>query len=79
MKSELSITLIQTNIFWKDISKNINQISKRLEVINGNVDIILLPEMFSSWKTSAIKGIKAFSICSSVLNPRTSAGSFPKD
>ena len=48
MKSELSITLIQTNIFWKDISKNINQISKRLEGINSKVDIILLPEMFST-------------------------------
>ena len=48
MKSELFITLIQTNIFWKDISKNINQISKRLEGINGKVDIILLPEMFST-------------------------------
>ena len=48
MKSELSITLIQTNIFWKDISKNINQITKRLEQINNKVDIILLPEMFST-------------------------------
>ena len=48
MKSELLITLIQTNIFWKDISKNINQISKSLEGINSKVDIILLPEMFST-------------------------------
>ena len=48
MKSELSITLIQTNIFWKDVSRNINQISKRLEGINSNFDIILLPEMFST-------------------------------
>ena len=48
MKSELSITLIQTSIFWKDVSRNINQITKKLERINKNVDIILLPEMFST-------------------------------
>jgi predicted amidohydrolase len=48
MKPELSIVLIQMNIFWKDISKNINQITKRLEQINKKVDIILLPEMFST-------------------------------
>ena len=35
--------------------------------------------MVSLLKTSAIKGIKEVSICSSVLKPRTSAGSFPKE
>ncbi len=30
-------------------------------------------------KTSAIKGIKAVSICASVLKPRASAGSSPSD
>ena len=48
MKPELSIVLIQIDIFWEDISKNINQITKRLEQITKNVDIILLPEMFST-------------------------------
>ena len=57
MKSELSISLIQTNIFWKDISKNINQITKRLEQINKKVDIILLPEMFSTGFTMSPENV----------------------
>ena len=57
MKSELSISLIQTNIFWKDISKNINQITKRLEQINNKVDIILLPEMFSTGFTMSPENV----------------------
>ena len=35
--------------------------------------------MASFVKTSFIKGIKAVSICSSVLNPRSSAGSLPNE
>ncbi len=35
--------------------------------------------MISSGIMSSIKGINAISICSSVLNPRTSADSLPKD
>jgi len=57
MKPELSITLIQTNIFWKDISKNINQITKRLEQINNKVDVILLPEMFSTGFTMSPENV----------------------
>ena len=35
--------------------------------------------MVSFVKTSSIKGTKAVSICSSVLNPSTSAGAFPNE
>ncbi len=48
MKSELSLVLIQIKIFWKDIAKNRNQITQRLNQIKKKVDIILLPEMFTS-------------------------------
>ena len=47
MKNTLNISLIQSNIFWKDISKNLQHFSSLISKI-PKTDIILLPEMFNT-------------------------------
>ena len=49
------ISLVQTNIFWEDKSKNLNNIEHLLSKIHHKTDIILLPEMFNSGFTMNVK------------------------
>ena len=44
----LTITFIQTELFWKDISANLKMLDEKIEAINNPTDLILLPEMFST-------------------------------
>ncbi|MCK5825288.1 MAG: amidohydrolase [Ichthyobacteriaceae bacterium] len=46
--SELRIALIQTHIFWENPKKNIEELTIKVNSIDNNVDIIILPEMFST-------------------------------
>jgi len=48
MSSTLSITLIQTEIFWEDKAANIAQYTRLIEGIVGQKEIVVLPEMFST-------------------------------
>ena len=47
MNQSLSITLIQSQLFWKDVEKNISHIEKLIADIT-ETDLILLPEMFNT-------------------------------
>ena len=47
MKKNLKISLIQSNIFWGDIDKNLSHFSALISPL-GKTDIILLPEMFNT-------------------------------
>ena len=47
MNQPLSITLIQSQLFWKDVDKNISHIEKLITDIT-ETDLILLPEMFNT-------------------------------
>ncbi len=47
-KDALSITLIQSNLFWEDKRGNLNQFANRISGITEPTDIIVLPEMFST-------------------------------
>jgi omega-amidase len=47
-KDNLSVTLIQSNLFWEDKRGNLNQFANRISGITENTDIIVLPEMFST-------------------------------
>ena len=47
MKSNLNITLIQSDLFWKNVNSNLFNFGKLISNINGT-DIILLPEMFNT-------------------------------
>lgn len=44
----LSITTIQTTLFWEDITANLNQLGDKLSALVGVSDIIILPEMFTT-------------------------------
>ncbi len=48
MQEKLRITTIQTNLFWEDISKNLNNFESKIQTVKGKTDIIILPEMFST-------------------------------
>ena len=47
MKKKLTLTLIQTNIFWHQREKNLSLLENRLKTI-AKSDLIILPEMFTS-------------------------------
>jgi len=47
MKEILNITLIQSNLFWEDVNKNLAHFKQLISNIS-ETDIILLPEMFST-------------------------------
>lgn len=49
MLENLKITIIQSDLFWEDVDKNLLAFSNKLENIkSGETDIIVLPEMFST-------------------------------
>jgi len=47
MIQKLNISLIQSNIYWKDVARNLAHFNNLISKIN-NTDIILLPEMFNT-------------------------------
>lgn len=47
MKKNLNISLIQSNLFWEDLNKNLSHFEELISKIS-ETDIILLPEMFNT-------------------------------
>jgi len=45
---DLHITLIQSDIFWEDPVKNIEQFGTMIDAISTPTDLIVLPEMFNT-------------------------------
>lgn len=45
---DLTVTLIQTKLFWEDISANLTAIDKKVDSISEKTDLIVLPEMFTT-------------------------------
>lgn len=48
MKDTLAISLVQSDTVWQDIGQNLQRLSVKLEGISNEVDIIVLPELFST-------------------------------
>jgi len=48
MYKNLNIAIIQADLAWEDIEKNLNSFSEKIDSIDENVDLIVLPEMFST-------------------------------
>ena len=48
MQNELKITLIQSNLVWENPEQNRIHFSEKIERISDAVDVIILPEMFTS-------------------------------
>ncbi len=44
----LTITLIQTNLFWEDKKANLEMLQQKIESISENTELVILPEMFST-------------------------------
>lgn len=48
MDNELSVALVQTQLAWESPARNIEYLAQRLSGIPGTVDLVILPEMFST-------------------------------
>ncbi|MDP5157905.1 MAG: amidohydrolase [Flaviramulus sp.] len=48
MQDELKIALIQSDLVWENPEQNIQNFTKKIESISNKVDVIVLPEMFTS-------------------------------
>ncbi len=48
MQNELKIALIQSNLVWENPTQNRMNFSKKIKDINEHIDLIVLPEMFTS-------------------------------
>ena len=48
MDKNLSVTILQLNLAWEDIDKNLQYFSERIHSLRSDTDIIILPEMFST-------------------------------
>ena len=46
--STLTVTLIQTNLFWEERERNLAMLESKINGINEHTEIIILPEMFST-------------------------------
>jgi len=44
----MKIALIQSSLFWENPEKNRNKLGEKINAISESVDLIVLPEMFSS-------------------------------
>ena len=44
----LTITIIQTNLFWEDKAANLKMLQQKIESIIGKTEVVILPEMFST-------------------------------
>ncbi|MGD9899248.1 MAG: amidohydrolase [Calditrichaceae bacterium] len=45
---DLNITIIQADLVWEDSAKNISRFDAKIESITESVDLIVLPEMFTT-------------------------------
>jgi predicted amidohydrolase len=48
MQDTLKITVIQSDLIWEEPNQNIINFTEKIEKVNDEVDIFLLPEMFTS-------------------------------
>ena len=58
MKSKLNIALVQINLCWEDIDCNLKEITKIIEGVNKDTDLIILPEMFSTGFTMDVDSLE---------------------
>ena len=48
MQNQLNIALIQSDLVWENPKQNRDNFTKKIENINEDVDIVILPEMFTT-------------------------------
>lgn len=60
MANELKIALMQSDLIWEDPEKNRIEFSKKLDTIPSDVDLIVLPEMFTTGFTMHPEKLEAY-------------------
>ena len=48
MNNTLTISLVQTDTIWQDVSRNLERLSLKLDGISNDADVVILPELFST-------------------------------
>lgn len=48
MSNSLTVTLVQTNLFWEDKKANLDMLYKKIDGIREKTEVVILPEMFST-------------------------------
>lgn len=46
--SKLRVTLVQTALHWENVHENLNHFTEKLDLIQNETDLIVLPEMFTT-------------------------------
>lgn len=46
--STLTVTIVQSELYWHDPERNLAQFGKMLEAVDGTADLVVLPEMFTT-------------------------------
>lgn len=57
MKEELNIALVQSDLVWEDPKKNRKHLKEKIKSITEEVDLVVLPEMFSTGFTMNAKSV----------------------
>lgn len=60
MKEKLKVTIIQANLIWENVEENLILFSKKIKSINGDTDLIVLPEMFATGFTMKAEKFASF-------------------
>lgn len=53
----LSVTLIQTNLFWENPTANLANLEEKIAQVSLPTDLIILPEMFNTGFTMDVKAV----------------------
>ena len=48
MNTDLKVAIIQADLVWENIDKNLENFTQKINQINESVDLIILPEMFTT-------------------------------
>jgi len=59
MSQPLKIALVQTSLIWEDPQKNRANISEKIQAVSSGVDLIILPEMFTTGFTMTPSNLEA--------------------
>ncbi|WP_136480385.1 amidohydrolase [Cognatitamlana onchidii] len=57
MKKELQVVLIQADLVWENPKENRQRFAKKIEDLEASVDLVVLPEMFTSGFTMNAKDV----------------------
>ena len=63
--TDLKITVIQSELHWENMDKNLDVFSEKISSIKDKTDLIILPEMFSTGFTMNVK------TCSETMSGKT--------